>query len=154
MSNLGISYRDKSGEISTLSLAFADVAAGGANFDTQVAAMTAVKAAINAISLCVDARVQLTQDIDPWDADYPTDDAAQREYALRVFYTDNVNGKSFYFTIPGPDMSVIDIVTGTDLADLSGAALTALIAAVDANVLSPYGNAVTCRKAVVVGRRS
>jgi hypothetical protein len=154
MSELQISYRDKSAEISNVALAFDDVSSGGADFDTRVAEMTAVLAAINTISLCVDSKVALRQDINPWDADIPTDDAAQREYALRVFYTDDVNGKSFHFTIPGPDMSVIDIVTGTDFADLSGAALQALETAVNAGVLSPYGNSVTLRKAVVVGRRA
>lgn len=147
-------YRDKSRENSSIQLPVPDVSAGGADFDAVMASVAAVGAAIATMTQCVQARENYFQEVDAVDPAIPTEDDAQREFGLRVFYTDDVNGKQFHFTIPGPDWAQVDTVAGTDLADLSAGGLPALITAVDGNVISPYGNAVTLRRAVVVGRRS
>lgn len=147
-------YRDKSRENSGVQLLIPDVSAGGADFDAVIAAVTALGAAIDTITLCVQAKENYFQEVDAPSAAIPTEDDAQREFGLRVFYTDDVNAKQFHFTVPGPDFAQIDTVAGTDLVDLSAGGLPALITAVDGNVLSPYGNAVTLRRAAVIGRRS
>ena len=147
-------FRDKSRESSAVQLIIPDVSAGGTDFDAVMASVAALGAAIDTLTLCAPAAENYVQEVDPPSADIPTDDAAQREYGLRIFYTDDVNSKQFHFTIPGPDFAQVDTVAGTDLADLSAGGIPALITAVDGNVLSPYGNAVTLRRVVVVGRRS
>jgi hypothetical protein len=154
MSQLSVTYRDYSRETSNVGLLFADVAAGGANFDTVVGLMGDVVDAINDLTLCVQAKVAINQDLESPDPAIATDEYAQREFGLRVFYTDDVNGKTFFFTIPGPDMSNLSVVPGTDLVDLSDTEMAALITAVEAGCKSPYGNAITVRRGIVIGRRA
>jgi hypothetical protein len=140
--------------MSSLSLWFENVAAGGANFDSILAAMDGVGDAIEAITTCVQATESLWQAITVKSALVPTDDLAHRESGLRVFYTDDTTGKVYHFTIPGPDWALVDVLPNTDLADMTDEPLAALISAVEADVLSEVGNSVTVLRAVVVGRRN
>jgi len=85
----------------------------------------------------------------------PSDNFAQREIGLRVFLTDDVNGRKSHFTIPGPDLEALTILDGTDFVDLADAGIMAtLVAAVEADAQSVDGNAVSVQRAVIVGRRN
>lgn len=154
MAKASWSYRDKSDEISTVELTVADVSAGGADFDTVMADVAALGAAILASTECIQAREMFNQAVDVKNPATPTDVLAQRESALRVFYSDNTTGEVYHISIPGPDWDAIDLLPNTDLADLTDAPVSGLVTALEANALSPVGNAITVLRAVQVGRHN
>lgn len=154
MAKASWSYRDKSDEISTVELTVADVSAGGADFDAVMAAVAALGAALLASTECIQAREMFNQAVDVKNPATPTDVLAQRESALRVFYADDVTGEVYHISIPGPDWDGIDLLPNTDLADLTDEPVAALVTALEANALSPVGNAITVLRAVQVGRHN
>ncbi len=87
------------------------------------------------------------------DDNRPANPYAQREIGLRLFYSDNVNGKKYHLTIPAPDLVVMS-QGGTDLIDLTGSLADPIVAAMEAVMQSPDDNPVTVYKGVIVGRRS
>lgn len=154
MAKASWTYRDKSGEISNVELTVADVSAGGADFDAVMADVAALGAAILAATECVQAREMFNQAVDVKSPTVPTDVLAQRESALRVFYADDTTGEVYHISIPGPDWDGIDLLPNTDLADLTDEPVASLVTALEANALSPVGNAITVLRAVQVGRHN
>ena len=154
MAKASWTYRDKSGEISNVELTVADVSAGGADFDAVMADVAALGAAILASTECVQAREMFNQAVDVKSPTVPTDVLAQRESALRVFYADDTTGEVYHISIPGPDWDGIDLLPNTDLADLTDEPVASLVTALEANALSPVGNAITVLRAVQVGRHN
>ena len=154
MAKASWSYRDKSDEISNVEITVADVSAGGADFDTVMADVAALGAALLAATECTQAREMFNQAVDTKDPATPTDVLAQRESALRIFYADDVTGEVYHISLPGPDWDSIDLLPNTDLADLTDAPLNAIVVALEANGLSPVGNAITVLRAVQVGRHN
>lgn len=148
------SYRDLSDEISTVQLTVADVSAGGADFDTVMADVAALGAALLGVTDCTQAREMFNQAVDTKDPSTPIDEHAQRESALRVFYADDVTGEVYHVSVPGPSWDGIELLPNTDLADLTDAPVSALVTALEANALSPVGNAITVLRAVQVGRHN
>lgn len=148
------SYRDESDEISGVELTIADVSAGGADFDTVMADVAALGAAILGVTDCVQAKETFNQAVDVKDPTTPTDEHAARESALRVFYADDVTGEVYHVSIPGPSWDGILMEPNTDLADLTDAPVDALVTALEANALSPVGNAISVLRAVKVGRHN
>lgn len=147
-------YRDKSNEMSNMDITVADVSAGGADFDTVMADVAALGTAFLAATECLQARENFVQEIDTPDPLTPTDPQAQRESALRIFYADDVTGKVYHVSLPGPDWQNIDLLPNTDLADLTDTVAANIVIAIEANALSPVGNAVTVLRAVAVGRHN
>lgn len=154
MAKASWTYRDKSGEISNVELTVADVSAGGADFDAVMADVAALGAAILAATECVQAREMFNQAVDVKSPTVPTDVLAQRESALRIFYADDTTGEVYHISIPGPDWDGIDLLPNTDLADLTDEPVASLVTALEANALSPVGNAITVLRAVQVGRHN
>ena len=148
------SFRDLSDEISTVQITVADVSAGGADFDTVMADVAALGAALIGITDCVQAREMFNQAVDVKDPSTPIDEHAQRESALRIFYADDVTGEVYHISIPGPSWDGIDLLPNTDLADLTDAPVSDMVTALEANALSPVGNAITVLRAVQVGRHN
>lgn len=148
------SYRDRSDEISNVELTVADVSAGGADFDTVMADVAALGAALFAVTNCIQAREVFNQTVDPKNPATPTDEFAQRESALRVFYADDVTGEVYHISVPGPDWADVDLLPNTDFADLTDTPMSGLVTALEANALSPVGNAITVLRAVQVGRHN
>jgi len=148
-----ITYNDRSNEKSTVTLDFAQIAAGGANFDTVISAMNTVEAAIDNMTLCDNSK-QAFYDVISVGESIPTSPYAQRELGVRVFFVDDVNGEKGHFTIPGPDLANLEVVANSDQLDLTGTLEAALITALEANALSRDGNAITVQRMVIVGRRS
>jgi len=154
MAKASWSYRDRSDEISTVELNIADVSAGGADFDSVMADVAALGAAILTATECVQAREMFNQAVDTKDPTTPTDVLAQRESALRIFYADDTTGEVYHVSVPGPDWDAIDLLPNTDLADLTDEPLATLVAAIESDALSPVGNAITVLRAVQVGRHN
>lgn len=148
-------YRDYGSEIGSLSLYVDDISAGGADYDTIVAAIASIEAAIIAVSLCTTAGTSLTQQLGADSDASPSSEFAQREMGLRVFLVDDTNGRKSHFTIPGPDLAGLTIFAGTDLVDLADAGvMAAVVTAIEAGAQSADGNSVTVNRAVIVGRRN
>ncbi len=154
MAKASWSYRDKSDEISNVEMSVADVSAGGADFDAVMADVAALGAAFLAATECVQAREMFNQAVDVKSPLTPTDVFAQRESALRIFYADDVTGEVYHVSLPGPDWDSIDLLPNTDLADLTDTPVDNIVIALEANGLSPVGNAITVLRAVAVGRRN
>lgn len=154
MAKASWTYRDKSDEVSSVELSIPDVSAGGADFDTVMASVATLGAAILASTECVQAREVFNQAVDTPDPASPTDVLAQRESALRIFYADDTTGIVYHVSIPGPDWDAIDLLPNTDLADLTDEPLATLVAAIESDAESPVGNAVTVLRAVQVGRHN
>jgi hypothetical protein len=148
-------YRDHGSEIGSMSLNVDEISAGGADYDTIVAAIAAIASDILAITLCTEAGNGITQGLDPDTDAVPSDAFAQRELGLRVFLVDDVNGRKSHFTIPGPDLDALTIFAGTDFVDIADAGvMAALVTTVEAGAVSADANAVTVLRAVIVGRRN
>ena len=147
------SFRDRSSEISSVELTFPDIAAGGANFDATVALVDGLGAALAGASLCVQSTEAFKQATDTPDASVPSDVHAQRESGCRIFYSDDVTGKVYHITIPGPDKDNMDLIVGTDFYDLTDTILAAVVTAIEL-AKSPVGNAITVLRAVDVGRNN
>ena len=148
------SFRDRSKEISSIEINTTDVASGGANFDVIVGYVDALGAAFAAASLCTQSSESFKQETDTPDAGVPTDVHAQREAGCRIFYSDDVTGKVFHITIPGPDKDNMDMIVESDLYDLTDTLLAAVVSAMETGMLSPDGNAITVLRAVDVGRNN
>ena len=152
MAKASWTYRDRSDEISNVELTIADVSAGGADFDAVMANVAGLGAAILAVTECVQAREVFNQAVDVKDPTTPTDVHAQRESAMRIFYSDDVTGTVYHVSIPGPDWDTVDLLPNTDIVDPSQAPYSTLLSQIESDALSPVGNAVTVLRAVQVGR--
>lgn len=153
MSLATIQYLDYSGEKSNVS--FNVPTPSGASYDwaSLAAQVDAVGDAIDAVCLCTRGPDSLNVKIQDGSVAFPSDENAQREAGLRIFYHDTVNNKKYHVTIPGPDKSLM-AVQGTDVVDWAGTEMAALETAFEANVLSPDGNAVQIDLGRLVGRRN
>lgn len=153
MSKVTLSYLDFSGETSRTGLYFADPSGAAFDWASLAAAIDAVNDAIEAVTLCTRGSELISVTLASPATPYPTDEDAQRESGLRVFYQDQVNGRKGNFTIPGPDKSLM-AVTGTDIADWGGTEMAALETALEANVKSRDGNAIQITHGRIIGRNN
>lgn len=80
------------------------------------------------------------------------DPNAQREIKALVRCQDNVNFKRFNIEIPAPRLDVLAL-PGTDEANTDATEWQDLAAALEANCVSPWGNAITISDGRIVGRR-
>jgi len=150
-SQYSITFLDNSGEKSTVGLHIADVT--GANFDTLLdgpgSIPLALSVAIPALSLCNDVKHEVA--LAPWRAveELPVDSYAQREMVLVVTMQDNVTFKKSTISIPGVNWDALGSI-GSDLVNPLAVTWIAFVAAMEANALSPDGNAIT----VIGGRRA
>lgn len=147
--------RDHSNELSQIQLHFDNIDAGGANFNTVVASITSVYDEIDTVSLCDNAGYGFRDVIVADPSTIPASQLAQRESGLRVFMTDDTNGKKSHFTLPGPDLANLTIPAGGDLVTLADASIMAdLVTAIEADCQSEDGNSLTVTRAVIVGRNN
>nr|CRY96562.1 hypothetical protein [uncultured prokaryote] len=142
---------DHSGEYSTVKVNVPDI--DETNFAAIETFAIALQAAVVSLTAGNIASRQLTAYTKPVNDNYPAEEYAQRETGLRLFYKDNVNAKKFHVTIPAPDLSLI-AVEGSDFVDMSLSVVSTVTAAMEAFMVSPYGNPITFYKGVIVGRRN
>ena len=153
MSKVTLSYLDYSAESSRTGLYFADPAGAAFDWAGLATAVDAVNDAVEAVTLCIRGPEAISVQLAVGSAATPTDQDAQRENGLRVFYQDQTNGRKGNFTIPGPDKSLMGI-QGTDLVDWSGTEMAALETAIEANCLSRDGNAIQILYGKLIGRNN
>jgi hypothetical protein len=122
-----------------------DVAADGSNWADLTADTTGagdlLKAAIGLVTKCNLTKQSVQVDIDLDIPTPPADPSAQRETKLWVQYVDTTNMRYGEFTIPAPIDAIKQV--NTDEVDIgANAAALALIAVIEANLVSRDGNAI------------
>lgn len=145
-------FIDHSRERSRTSLHVVPLLADGSNRAAVLTAIQNMHTAIAAATLCNlgpgSASLYEIQEIPTT----PSDENAQREQGLWVQYADTVNGKLYSITIPGADRTLFAQVN-TDEVDISAnVAAVALVAAMEANMKSEFGNDIQVTRARLIGK--
>lgn len=130
--------------------------AAGDDYTTAIATAAIVADALAVVSLCNRNNLHMSKQLENDTPITPASVWAQRENALKVFYSDNVTGDKFSLTIPGPDLALMNIAPGTDNVDITTALEpgTVLKAALDVTLCSALGNPITVYRIRYVGRAS
>lgn len=145
-------FRDRSDEYSNFSVLVEDMA--GTDVWTVVTGLASgLESAVEALSLATLVSIYFRQIGNAEDDTRPASVYAHRERGLRFFYSDDVTSDKFNITLPAPDGTIVDN-PGSDLVDLSITEVAALVTWIEANVVSPAGNAVTVDRAVQIGRNN
>lgn len=146
-------YIDASGERTRFQLYVPTVTI--ANFGTTFGvggALDDVRAAFNTLSLLNEVSVQALI-VDHTAAPTPPANAsAQREYGVKLYYVDNVNGRAGHTFLAGIDPQFLP--TDSDQVDLTMTEWAALKTAIQDGMVSRDGNAITVTKGIVTGRRA
>jgi hypothetical protein len=148
---------DNSRELSTVTFQVADIASDGTNYEAVLGGAASNRAlmvtALEAISKCNKVKVQSPITLAEVALSIPADKTAQREMGLVVIYQDTTTLNYFRITVPAPVDALFDL--GSDEVDIeSNAAMLAFIAVMEANCISPDGNAINVTRAYRVGRRN
>lgn len=147
---------DHSNEKTSVQVYFPEIDSDGGNWADLFTGLgnsyDLVKTAIAAVSDLNFTRSTASVVVDESSPSIPSATTAQREVAVRIHYSDTVTNGKFRFDIPGPATAFIP--TGTDEYDLSNIGVAALIAVLEANLVSPDGNAITVNSMRFVGRNS
>lgn len=147
------SWIDKSGEPSSTQLYFPTLNAGNIAAivdNTPGGGLGDVRLALAGVSLCNFTNHAIQALSIPEIATLPADGNAQREQKVRFDYQDSAGWKGS-FSVPGPELDNF-AVAGTDFIDLTETSVAALVAAVEANCVSRFGNTITILRGVIVGR--
>lgn len=144
MSKVRLPFIDYTSERSTASLYVADAIGD--------AAITAIVGAVDGVVVGgrQDAVLVVETTKDAGTAGPAASSYAQRENKWLVRAVDTVNARNVQIEIPCADLSLL--TGGQDFLDLGGTAAAALVAAIEANVLSQDGNAVSVSSIQFVGR--
>ncbi len=148
-----MAFLDFTNEKSSVSFPCATPSGAAYDFDAFVVTLDAIGDAVAAVSLCTRGKESALVDVAAGSVSLPSDAHAQREVGLRVFYHDTTTNKKYHLTIPGPDLDLV-ATQGYDDVDWSITELAALETALEANMLSPVGNAIEIDSGRIVGRRS
>lgn len=149
-----ITWMDKSKEKATMSFFLPTLLADGSNYAAITAAFNAVLAAVEDVTegniqewAIVANRTRLTNEV-------PV--TGRREQKWLVRYQDDTTLKVYNLEIPVSDTASMPFNTGTDFVDIGNAdaETTALIGALNTNVKSPTGGAITVISIQDVGRNS
>lgn len=148
-SSFSMTLVDYDGESTSFNVRVADLDA--LNFDAQDTLRTNFNASVNAITKGTIRRAGYQgNDIDS--ADAPNDVWAQREIKWLVRYHDTVTGDKFWVTIGTADTLYLN-PNNKKVAHIGDAAVVDdFVAAWEAYVLSPDGNATAVDEIVLVGR--
>lgn len=153
MSLATIRYLDFSNEYSSVAFNVATPSGATFDWDALAAVVDGIGDVIDDVCLCTRGPDWIRVELQTGSVALPTAEEAQRELGLRIFYHDTTTNKKYHITIPGPDLSLM-ASAGFDIVDWSGTEMAALEAALEANMLSPVGNAISVDTGAIVGRRN
>lgn len=144
MSKVRLPFVDYTSERSTASMYVADAIGD--------AAITAIVGAVDGMVVGgrQDAVLVVESAKDAGTAGPAASPLAQRENKWLVRATDDVNARNVQIEIPCADLTLLS--GGQDFLDLSGTEAAALVTAIEANVLSQDGNAISVASIQFVGR--
>lgn len=157
-----ITIRDYSNELSRMTINTVDITAG--NITAQLAALQTLVTDIGPIIYGEVAETVL-KIVTPGSSTPPTDPLAQIETRWLVIYADTQQyldpptdtvlnpgfGKLFQVEIPCADLEGDNLLTNSDLADLTDTQIAAFVTAFQAIARSPYGGTVTVNQIRLVG---
>lgn len=149
-----LTFMDESGEMSRVVVNGPDATAlniASLDDNAQFGTAGGIATTIASLSLCTPVKADLVASSNGFPHTPPGSRYAQRETGLLVRYSDNVTGKMYRITIPGPDWANIGLA-GSDMVNTANAAWLAFVTAFEAQCLSPDGNAVTVVDGRFVGR--
>lgn len=152
MAHATFTYRDFSHELSSIQFQVTEPNPDGTDLVALKALLNAIDTALEALTLCINSKETWVINVVENPSE-PSDENAQREAGMRVFCHDDSTARKFHFTIPGPDKSIV-AEAGTDKIDLTITEVAALVTAVEAGALSPWGNSVSVDSAKLVGRNN
>lgn len=167
MGNYSFSVRDRSDELSAVSIRIGAVTA--ATLPGYLTSTGAFRDATDALVLGVIAKDEMKVFSNQLDAARPTSPWANRETKLLVRYkdiTENFSaiegvvpnegfGKAFSLEIPTPDLSLTGLlIDGSDFVNVSQTQIAAWVNAFEAVAVSPYNGNVEVQSIEVVGRRN
>lgn len=155
-SYLNFQIRDYSDEKSTVSIPINDVT--DLNFDDLTpgagSARGDLQTAIEGVTIGNIAKYTSKVHDEAVNDVRPTDAAAQREAAIRIYARGQDTNKLYTLSVPCPNFDVV-AQAGTDLIDLTGTEMAALVTALETHWQPPLdASGVLVEKAVLVGRRS
>lgn len=153
MSAVTFTFIDSSGETSTMTMNLPAIAVDGSNWAAVQLDINDLYAALDAVTLGAIKEYKFTASHTRLGNAIPT--TGEREEKVLVRYQDDVSLKVYSVTIPCRDRDKFPWQPGTDLADINDSTIpefTALIAALNTNMLSPEGNAITVISMEKVGR--
>jgi hypothetical protein len=152
-SQYSLSLLDFSGEKSVVQWSAAEITGAAFDVNTWKTAADLLADAIMDLTDCTRGKEQFSSIAAQGAETLPAIATAQREVGLRVFYQDDVTGKKYHLTIPGPQVEDYPDA-GTDELDITTGDLAAFVAVFETNAQSEAGNAVTIYAARLVGRRN
>lgn len=153
MARVNISVRDFSDEYGRVTFELAEELGTATVSDIDTNKLTPLSSAVAGVSLGAVARESYTM-LEGGNDQRPASQFAQRELGLRIFYHGTTSGEKRNITIPAPDLAALSFPAGGDLADITAAPLSTLVAEIEANVVINGSEAVVVDRAVVVGRNS
>jgi hypothetical protein len=152
MARAVMTLTDYSGERTTVTVNSATL--NGANFDTEQTAWTALRTAIQGLTLGNTYSHSLSQVLNVTTLPAPSP-LAQRENKWLVTYADTVTGKRYQMEIGTAELDNGHLVANSDMADLSSPDWEAFETAFEAFAVAPdTGNPVALVSAQFVGRKS
>jgi hypothetical protein len=152
-SQYSLSLVDFSGEKSVVQWSAAEITGGAFDMGAWKTAADDLADAIMDLTDCTRGKELFSGIAAQGSESLPAIATAQREVAIRVFYQDDVTGKKYHLSVPGPQVEDYPDV-GSDSIDLTSTDMAAFITLFESNALSEAGNAVTVYAARLVGRRN
>lgn len=152
-SQFSLSLMDFSGEKSVVQWSGPEITGVAFDVTTWKSEMDAIADAIMLLTDCTRGKEGLSSVVADGSEVLPAIATAQREVGLRVFYQDDVTGKKYHLTIPGPQVEDYPDA-GTDELDITAGDLASFVSDFETNAESEAGNAVTVYSARLVGRRN
>lgn len=143
------SLRDYDGEDSAVRVNCAALNAG--NIAAQLTLQSNFGAAINDMSMGSLQYIRYGNEVIQ-NSDSPEDTWAQRELKWRVNYRDTVTGDPHWFTIPCANATLLDPNNRKQAYMGDAGDVDAFVAAAEAYILSPDGNAIEIESIILVGR--
>lgn len=124
-----------------------------ANLIANTALHNAIRVAAEAITLCNELALNASLVFHSASGVVPANQFAQRELAIKVFYVDTVNNRKGNTSIPGPDLSALQLV-GDEVNLADSGIMAAFVTAFEAGAVSRDGNPIVVTSARVTGRYS
>lgn len=152
-SQYSLSLLDFSGEKSVVQWSGPELTGVAMDVTSWKSEMDAIADAIMDLTDCTQGKGQFSSIAESGSETLPAVATAQREVGIRIFYQDDVTGKKYHLTIPGPEVAEYPD-SGTDEIDIAGTHMAVFVSSFETNAESEAGNAVTVYAARLVGRRN
>lgn len=126
----------------------------GDDLTDDIAAANTVKGAIAVVTLCNFTNQTASLLLDSDVPVIPSSVNAQRELGLWIQYVDTVTGQYQSMTIPGPNLTLLSQANTDEVDIVSNVTAAALLAVLEAELVSDANNPIEVTRMRIIGRRS